>query len=166
MRPGRFLFGLRGRLPRAGYWIYVAIAAPLFVGLILIYYMYAMSFPGAYENGGPTPWPTGVLGTLGAVVYFAALGSLVYAGLAVAIKRLHDRDKGAGWAVLFLIMPPAILVGLQELIDSGHPLPVPLHYISYALYLWALVELGFLRGDSGANQFGPDPLATDPPTVE
>jgi uncharacterized membrane protein YhaH (DUF805 family) len=32
-------------------------------------------------------------------------------------------------------------------------------FAGYALSLWALVELGFLRGTAGENHFGPDPLA-------
>lgn len=53
-------------------------------------------------------------------------------GLAGQVKRWHDRDK-AGWWVLINFIP---LVG-----------PI-----------WALVETGFLRGTSGPNRFGPDPL--------
>jgi uncharacterized membrane protein YhaH (DUF805 family) len=29
---------------------------------------------------------------------------------------------------------------------------------SLAVSLWALVELGFLRGTAGPNRYGPDPL--------
>jgi uncharacterized membrane protein YhaH (DUF805 family) len=31
--------------------------------------------------------------------------------------------------------------------------------VSLAIAIWALVELGFLRGTDGPNQHGPDPLA-------
>lgn len=31
---------------------------------------------------------------------------------------------------------------------------------SLAISIWALVELGFLRGTVGANRYGPDPLAS------
>jgi uncharacterized membrane protein YhaH (DUF805 family) len=30
----------------------------------------------------------------------------------------------------------------------------------FAISIWALVELGFLRGTSGPNDYGPDPLAS------
>jgi uncharacterized membrane protein YhaH (DUF805 family) len=30
---------------------------------------------------------------------------------------------------------------------------------SFALTVWALIELGLLRGTSGLNDYGPDPLA-------
>jgi uncharacterized membrane protein YhaH (DUF805 family) len=34
-----------------------------------------------------------------------------------------------------------------------------LNLISFAISIWALVELGFLRGTVGPNRYGPDPLS-------
>lgn len=31
---------------------------------------------------------------------------------------------------------------------------------SFAVSIWGLVELGFLRGTPGPNQYGPDPITT------
>ena len=53
-------------------------------------------------------------------------------GLAVAVKRCHDHDKSGWW----------LLLGLVPVIG-----PIVL-----------LVELGFRRGTTGPNRFGPDPL--------
>ena len=50
----------------------------------------------------------------------------------VQIKRWHDRDK-SGWWVLINFVP---CIG----------------------GLWSLIECGFLRGTTGPNRFGPDPL--------
>ncbi len=61
---------------------------------------------------------------------------LFWPGLAVSVKRWHDRDK-SGWWVLVALVP---VIG----------------------WLWALVENGFLRGSDGANRFGADPLAAAP----
>ena len=33
-----------------------------------------------------------------------------------------------------------------------------LHLVSFAITVWAFVELGCLRGTVGPNQYGPDPL--------
>jgi uncharacterized membrane protein YhaH (DUF805 family) len=33
-----------------------------------------------------------------------------------------------------------------------------LHLVSFAITIWAIVELGFLRGTIGPNRYGPDPL--------
>jgi uncharacterized membrane protein YhaH (DUF805 family) len=30
--------------------------------------------------------------------------------------------------------------------------------VSFAITIWAIVELGFLRGTIGPNRYGPDPL--------
>ena len=58
---------------------------------------------------------------------------LVWPALAVSVKRWHDRDK-SGWWVLLNLVP---VIG----------------------WLWALIDNGFLRGTSGPNRFGEDPLA-------
>ena len=62
------------------------------------------------------------------VVYILAL----WIGLAVAAKRWHDRNKSAWW--ILIVFVPAV---------GG---------------LWYLIECGFLKGTTGPNQFGPDPL--------
>lgn len=53
---------------------------------------------------------------------------LVYVAICIDGKRWHDRGRSAWWVALYAIP----LVG----------------------WVWALVELGFLRGTPGANQFG------------
>jgi uncharacterized membrane protein YhaH (DUF805 family) len=60
---------------------------------------------------------------------------IVWPALAVTIKRWHDRDK-SGWWVLINLIP---IIG----------------------DIWSLVENGFLKGTSGDNRFGPDPLAKE-----
>ena len=52
-------------------------------------------------------------------------------GLALAVKRWHDRDK-SGWWVLINLIP---LIG----------------------WIWSFVEVGCLRGTVGPNQYGADP---------
>lgn len=59
---------------------------------------------------------------------------LLWPNLAVTVKRWHDRGK-SGWWVLIALVP---VIGA----------------------LWAFLELGFLRGDHGANAYGPDPLVS------
>jgi len=74
--------------------------------------------------------------TLGVVV--SVLVSLVFIGFAiggvmVTIKRWHDRGR-PGWWIFIVVIP---IVG----------------------QLWALIELGFLPGEDGTNQWGPNPLS-------
>lgn len=56
----------------------------------------------------------------------------IYVGLALYIKRWHDRDKSGWWT----------LIGLVPIIGG----------------IWLLVECGFLPGTQGPNRYGPDPL--------
>lgn len=87
------------------------------------------------------------------VVVFVAV--MVFS-LAVAAKRLHDRDKSAWWLVLFYL-GPALASGLG---DTAGDAGVVFHLVSFGISIWALVELGFLRGSAGPNRFGADPLDT------
>lgn len=70
-----------------------------------------------------------IAGILIAIVLVMA----VWISLATSVKRYHDRGK-SGWWILIIFVP--VIGGL-----------------------WYLVECGFLKGTTGANPFGPDPLA-------
>jgi uncharacterized membrane protein YhaH (DUF805 family) len=52
---------------------------------------------------------------------------LIWPSLAVQIKRWHDRDKSGWWQ----------LIGMVPIVGP----------------LWAFIELGFLKGTSGANRY-------------
>ena len=64
-------------------------------------------------------------------IFFLGLAAFIYFNLVVFIKRWHDRDKQA-WCVLIILIP---FIG-----------PI-----------WTFVELGFLAGTDGENQYGDDP---------
>ena len=57
----------------------------------------------------------------------------IYPSIALYAKRWHDRGKSGWWSLIILV---PIIGGL-----------------------WLLIELGFLKGTDGPNQYGPDPLA-------
>ena len=83
---------------------------------------------------------------------------LIWVGLAVGAKRLHDRDKSAWWLLLFYAVP-SVLSSAADRIEGGG---IILHLVSFAITIWAIIELGFLRGTIGPNRFGPDPLPLRP----
>jgi uncharacterized membrane protein YhaH (DUF805 family) len=66
-------------------------------------------------------------------ISIVALLVMIYPAIIVNIKRYHDRNK-SGWWILIALIP---IVG-----------PI-----------WQLIELGFLRGTTGQNRFGADPVA-------
>jgi uncharacterized membrane protein YhaH (DUF805 family) len=80
---------------------------------------------------------------------------MIWIGLAVATKRLHDRNKSAWWLVPFYALP-VVLDGAGNAVDAI--MGIVLSLASLAISIWALVELGFLRGTPGPNAYGPDPL--------
>jgi len=157
-----FLFSFRGRLGRGSFWLYNAIAVPLLAVLVVALWVYALSVPGAYENGGPTPFPGDPLGIAGAVLFFALLAAILLAGTAITVRRLHDRDRAWWWILVFLLAPDVILTLAEILDESGaanESLLFILQFAALALVVWGAIELGFLRGTVGANRYGPDPLA-------
>jgi uncharacterized membrane protein YhaH (DUF805 family) len=98
-----------------------------------------------------------------AVVYEAAAGdkvtlhwltgwfvypALFYCGACVLSKRLHDRGR-SGWIAAVI---------LTALVATW---PVPIGFFDFLFMLvviWAVVELGVMGGEQGANRFGPNPL--------
>lgn len=73
---------------------------------------------------------------------------LIYCGACVLSKRLHDRGRSGWWAALILVAMVAVW-----------PRPIGFFDFLFALVLiWAVVELGVLSGEQGANRYGPSPL--------
>src|SRR5262249_12383731 len=81
---------------------------------------------------------------------------------AIGVKRLHDRNKSGWWILLFYVVP-LLLGGGGNQAESA--VAGILGLVSLAISIWALIELGFLRGTVGPNRFGPDPLQRDAVTA-
>jgi uncharacterized membrane protein YhaH (DUF805 family) len=81
--------------------------------------------------------------------------------LAVAVRRLHDRDKSGMWAVLFFIVPAVLLLTfwVAQWEPSNPMVPLTMSVV-IVLSIWGFVEIGFLAGTKGDNQYGPDPLGS------
>ena len=132
----RLWFGFSGRANRAKYWLVAAINVAIMTVLTVV----------ALVGNAPALW----------IVFIIAILVLVVSSVAVSIRRLHDRGK-SGWWVLVFIFVPGLLNGVGSRLDD----PVPMMILSLAglaISIWALVELGFLRGTQGDNAYGPDPL--------
>jgi uncharacterized membrane protein YhaH (DUF805 family) len=85
-----------------------------------------------------------------------SIAAWLLAALAVSVKRLHDRNKRAWWLIVFYLIPVLCNVfGYYAGQDDAVFLAVP----SALLSLWAVVELGFLRGTPGPNAYGDDPAS-------
>jgi uncharacterized membrane protein YhaH (DUF805 family) len=175
-----FLFSFEGRINRAKYW-YALFASLIFCFVFLAVLAFAIggifgavvksvdidlfdifsnppSFPfgASFNNAGPTstsPLIPLLFYAGGTPIFLVSMWFLA----ATTIKRLHDRNKGGWWIVLFFVAPNLLGKVGDRLGDSNAA--VFLLLIAFVLNLWGFVEMLCLKGTRGPNRFGPDPLA-------
>jgi uncharacterized membrane protein YhaH (DUF805 family) len=146
------LFGFEGRFGRAMWW-----GLGLASGFILFFAV----------NGGTYAWDLwqdndeiGGLRTIGIAASFLAAILVAFAAAvstcAVGVRRLHDRNKSGIWLVLLYGVPALVWLLPCDLLDEAPALLLTI--ANAAVLVWQMVELGFLRGTIGANDYGPDPL--------
>jgi uncharacterized membrane protein YhaH (DUF805 family) len=105
----------------------------------------------------------GMVSTGARVASFIVQLALAYPGFCLMAKRFQDRGKPGSYA--WILVGLGLIVSLLGLIgltgDPAQPnaLGWLLNLVDIVVGLWFLVELGFLRGTEGDNQYGPDPLA-------
>ena len=104
-----------------------------------------------------------------ATVMFWGMGLLVLvpfivSSIAINLRRLHDRDKSGWWLLVFYLVPVALAVFAQAAVGSSPESSVTKVAESgtLALQFLMIVELGFLPGTRGGNQYGEDPRASQP----
>jgi uncharacterized membrane protein YhaH (DUF805 family) len=129
----QLLLTFDGRINRAKYW--VAVVAYIVVMVIAVALVFVLP------------------GMIGFIVVGILYIAMAISGVFVGIKRLHDRDKSGWWLLLFYLVP-SLLSGAGTSMGGS----MILNLISFAISIWAIVELGFLRGTAGPNRFGPDPI--------
>lgn len=132
---GSLLFSFNGRINRGKYWLAAVVYLSVMIAIVALGFLLGFG-----------------------MLFFAITGIfyvvMIISGIAVGIKRLHDRDKSGWWLLLFYLLP-AVLSG----IGTATGMETIFSLASLAVSIWMIVELGFLRGTSGPNQYGPDPLA-------
>ena len=103
-------------------------------------------------------------GWLGAIP-FAFVIPLLWVGLCVCVRRLHDRGRSAWWLAIYILGPAALFAPGRLLRPSALTSPaigllvVVAALAGLALAGWFWIEVGFLRGQKGPNRYGPDPRA-------
>ena len=136
------LFGFRGRIGRAQFWLVVLIQVAFFfavVGSLMV------AFPASLDTVfDPT---------------IVAYVPLVVSAVAIGIKRLHDRNKSGWWLLLFWLVPN--LLGSVPMSAAGTVFgTLVVALASFVIFIWGFVEIGGLKGTTGPNDYGPDPLPT------
>jgi uncharacterized membrane protein YhaH (DUF805 family) len=139
----QLLFSFRGRLNRKPYWM--TVIATMVIIILLLLFALVMIREQRFEVAGLT-----------VMILIILYIPLIWIGLAIGAKRLHDRDKSAWWLLVFYALPGILSTAGNELEDLGF---IILHIISFGITVWAFIELGCLRGTRGPNRYGPDPLS-------
>lgn len=138
------LFSFDGRLNRGKYWLVALLTGAAWLVFFLLGALIA-------EILGESA--TSVLGFfVGSVVLVATL----WAAIATGVKRLHDREKSGWWMLMFYLLPGA----LNAVGETGGGLFFAL--VGFAISIWGFVEMGCLKGTTGPNAYGPDPLPEEP----
>ena len=121
-----------GRIGRQTWWLgLIALVVLQWIVMFVLSLVFGFSMMGNMDANNPEAMGM-AMGAM-SVPFIIVLLIFLWPGLALYAKRWHDRGK-SGWWTLILLIP--IIGGL-----------------------WALIELGFLRGTEGPNQYGPDPVA-------
>jgi uncharacterized membrane protein YhaH (DUF805 family) len=122
------LFSFTGRVPRSTFWYFYL--ASCGIGLVLGVLIGLVA--GAVMSSASSYDDLNMI-LLGAYCIIGLVALLfMYPTMAVYVKRAHDLNH-SGWFVLVMFIP--IIGGI-----------------------WLLIELGFLEGTIGPNQYGPDPI--------
>ena len=153
-------FSFDGRINRAKWWLSVLVFG---ISAVLIWLIVLPIF--GLDVWEPQNTTAAAVGSLILTLIFA------YPATAVMVKRIKDRDRPL-WLVAVFWAPTVLgilgqLAGLTYSMEEigGQMMPIPtalgwlLNVLSFAIGIWALVELGILKGTAGPNRWGPDPLA-------
>ena len=121
-----------GRINRQKWWLgLIALVVVQWIVMLVLGMLFGGGMMATVDPANPEASAGAMMAMLIPIIIVTLL--FLWPSLAIYAKRWHDRGKSGWWTLIMLI-----------------PLVGP---------IWALVELGFLRGTDGPNQYGPDPLA-------
>jgi uncharacterized membrane protein YhaH (DUF805 family) len=129
-------FSFKGRINRGKYWLVSLINLAILVVVVA----------AGWVGNSELAW---ILALAAGLAFFVSQ-------YAVGAKRLHDRNKSAWWLLFYYVLP-AIISPTGGYASTGGV--AILWLVSLGISIAAFVDLGCLKGTTGPNRFGPDPLA-------
>jgi uncharacterized membrane protein YhaH (DUF805 family) len=126
----RFLFSTEGRIPRLHYWI-GQICIIVVYQIIIQSDKFLLSTQKSMAASASPSVSLMLLALTMSLIFFLLFALAFWAGVALVVRRWHDRGKSWVWALLGFVP----IVG----------------------WLWQGIECGFLEGTLGPNEYGPSP---------
>jgi putative ABC transport system permease protein len=125
-------FSFKGRIPRSTFWLHAILVLDIVLYAVVLAGLLVYLGLGALVDSGLDKTTGASLQILTVVITVIAYLIVLFSGIALSVKRCHDRNR-SGWFLLIALIP---------VLGS----------------IWYLIELGFLPGTRGDNRFGRDPL--------
>jgi uncharacterized membrane protein YhaH (DUF805 family) len=169
------IFGFDGRLNRRDFWL-IMLGVVLANWISILASPYPFFPPALMSEEDPLSRAYASSEVIGANWKNMIVGLLLlWPALAASVKRCHDRNRSGGWLVAF--WGPALVSGVVGVVVRelwlawAFGLTSPFYIwptgpfltcttIALVLWLWGVVELGFLPGTPGVNAYGP-PVPTE-----
>ena len=152
-----------GRIGRKTWWLGVIGLA--IIGLIISVVMVSILGAMGLMTSG---FGQGLASLALVAIFFVPYKAMTY-------KRLHDRNRPENLFWIFIgpsiVSAVLMMLGISGSVQSIEMLGTVtegfkpnmlgnlVNLVSTGIAIWALIELGFLKGDAGANAHGPDPVA-------
>ncbi len=166
-------FGFEGRINRAKWWLGSII---LGVIAVILYFVLALILGSGIDMANLAAMTAESVTSLQrktGLIQLLLLAIIGYPVTALMMKRLNDRGRPRQLAWVFwaptVLSLIALLLGLSMTVgDIGGGVMMLqnttigwiVSILAIAVGIWALIELGILRGTDGPNAHGPDPLGT------
>ncbi len=154
------LFSARGRMRRRDWWLWS-------IAVVIVYFLSEVVMHGFF---GVTSFKDDVTfkGLPSNIFQYWVLGAGLASGwprVCLLAKRWHDRGR-SGWLAAISIILTEMQVVMQHfggLVDGFAPqfivgaVQAGLGLVSFAFWLWVLIDCGILDGTQGQNRYGPSP---------
>lgn len=130
----QWLFSFKGRIGRRDFWIWMAL------------WVVSMTLLFVLANNGMLDFQTAAF----------ILVCLIWPTACVMVKRLHDRGRHGGWALL-MVLAWMLLSGNWAILDGTLAWAVG-RLIPVAIIVVMMIDLGAMLGTQGKNRFGNETL--------
>jgi uncharacterized membrane protein YhaH (DUF805 family) len=166
------MLAFEGRIGRKKWWLGMGFALFMIIGaliaIVILFNAFIASHPGLEEklsdpgwlkskDAEPVAFQLGLRVIVPAICILLALWSVV----ALGVKRLHDRGLSS-WLILVVVLPMAGALTSPSVVEEfelGDTYVSLAFLFLLASVIWSILQFGILKGETGPNSHGADPLA-------